>query len=206
MVELHKMIFLDTETSSLNVEEGGVLQISGIIDIYESSKLLKTDSFNIEMGLFADDVVDPVALEKNGIQQSGLHLRTPPRKAFNELKKKLLHHVDQFDKSDKFIALAYAAPFDNSVLRNFWKKNHDEYFGSLFWTPWVDIMSVAMHVLQDQRKGMENFKLATVAQHIGVDIHDEWLHNATYDVHIAREVYYELTGRPIYADPYCVRM
>jgi DNA polymerase-3 subunit epsilon len=184
----HKVIFLDTETTSVNTEEAGVFQISGIIDV--DGKIV--EEINIFTDIFPGDLVDPAALQGNGKNIEEIHSYQYPKKAFVELNEFLGKHCNKFDRFDKLIAIGYNSDFDNRVLRSFFKKNNDQYFGSWFWVPWLDVMQIAAYMYQEQRKDFENFKMSTVAKHLGFNPEQDKLHDALYDIQLTREVYYRL--------------
>jgi len=185
----HKVIFIDTETTSLDTEKCGMIEIAGIIDIDDK----EVDRFYIETNIFQGDLIEKEALEKNGTPLKEIYARQSPIKAYAQLLKVLKKYIDKFDKTDKFIAIGYVADFDNRVLRSFFKKNNDEFYGSWFWTPWIDVFNLAAYMYQDQRKDFENFKLETVARFLGMQIKEERLHDALYDANLTREMYYKLT-------------
>lgn len=184
-----KTIFLDTETTGWNPDKCGVFQIAGVIDI--DGKTI--DEFNIFSSLFDNDLIMSEAFEKNGSSLEKIGQMPPPFKAFLQFTKFLKKHVDQYDKKDKLIAVGYNADFDNRVLRRWFDQNGNKFFGSWFWNPWIDVMNLAIYILQDKRPEIENFKLSTVATFIGLTSKEEDLHNAMYDIKLTRDLYYELT-------------
>lgn len=104
--------------------------------------------------------------------------------------KMLGKYVDKYDKQDKFFLVGYNnASFDNQFLRGFFSQNGDNYFGSWFWSNSIDVMVLASHHLASRRHEMENFKLATVAKFMGINVDDEALHDAFYDIYLTKEVY-----------------
>jgi DNA polymerase III subunit epsilon len=184
----HKVIFLDTETTSANKDRCGVFQIAGIIDINGET----AEQFDIRSNIFPEDLVEEEAFISNGCSLDKLNAYPTPREAFNSFREILRKYVNQYDKKDKFIAIAYVADFDNTVLRNFFLKNGCEFFGSFFWHPWIDVMNLAAYVYQDRRNELENFKMATVAKFLGIGVDQNKCHDAYYDVEIARKMYYSL--------------
>jgi len=184
-----KTIFIDTETTSSNSQTCGLVQIAGIVEI-EGKEI---DRFNINSNIFGDEEISEEALEINGLTMKQIQKFPKPRIAFAKFISQLKKHIDQYNKTDKFIALAYKSEFDNNVLRNWFIRNNDQYFGSWFWNPWIDIMNLAMYILQSERHQLTNFKLITVAEYLGIDLDKRNAHDALYDVELARKVYKEIT-------------
>jgi len=183
-----KTLFIDTETTSHHSSNCGLVQIAGIIEIDGKEK----ERFNINSNIFDDDWVSEEALEINNLTMEQINKFPKPRIAFAKFISVLKKHIDQYNKTDKFIVLAYKSEFDNNVLRKWFIKNNDNYFGSWFWNPWIDIMNLAMYVLQSERHQLTNFKLITVAEHLDINLNDRNIHDALYDVELARKVYKEI--------------
>ena len=98
--------------------------------------------------------------------------------------------MDKFNKKDKFFLVGYNnAAFDNQFLRGFFLQNADKYFGSWFWANTLDVMVLATDYLMDIRPDMENFKLSTVAETLGVQVDGDSLHNALYDIELTKAVF-----------------
>ena len=103
--------------------------------------------------------------------------------------------MDRYDTLDKFHLIAYNAKFDTDHLRAWFAKNGDKFFGSWFWHPPLDVMSFAAIGLMRRRPSLDNFKLLTVAEALGLEIDEERSHDALYDVELAREVFHMLLDR-----------
>lgn len=184
-----KTIFIDTETTGVNPEKCGMIQVSGIIDINE-----KTESeFCFWCSIFDEDewAEDALAINKKTIEE--IYLLPAPRLVFRKFSNILSQYVDPYNPTDKFIAVGYVSAFDNAVLRQWFLKNGNNYFGSWWWNPWIDTMNLAMYMYQDVRGELENFKLKTVAKYAGISVDECELHDASYDIKITRELYYALT-------------
>jgi len=185
-----RVIFIDTETTGIDTENCGVYQIAGIIDIDGEIK----EKFNIFCNIFPGDFIEDGVLKLHGKEKiDKISTYQSPRKAYAQFVSILEKYVDKYDPTDKFISIGYVADFDNRVLRRFFKRNNDEYFGSYFWHPWIDIMNLAAYMYQDKRHLFQDFKLGTVCQYAGIEIGDRPLHDASVDIEITRELYYQLT-------------
>jgi DNA polymerase III epsilon subunit-like protein len=99
--------------------------------------------------------------------------------------------VNKYDKADKFTPLAYNGQFDMDMLRIFFLKNQDNYFGSWFDGCLLDPLPVVRML---DRAGliapMENHRLATVAKML--DVQEGVAHDALSDVRMLYSIYKEL--------------
>lgn len=183
-----KRAFIDVETSGLNPLHHGILEIAIIIDI--DNNVMNT--YSSKVGLNRGDEVNQAALEANGLTEEDIKTFPPAGKVLNEIIEVFQEHVDPYNKLDKYHFLGYNAKFDADFLRNFFYKCGDKYYGSWFWVPPVDVMSLAAERVGDERKKLSNFKLETVARHFGLPIDSGKLHRAMYDIEITRELYMEV--------------
>lgn len=111
---------------------------------------------------------------------------------YHSFKTILDKYVDKFDKSDKFYFIGYNAKFDSDFIRELFLKNKDNFYGSYFFTPIIDVMGICAYkfMLKDIRP--ENFKLGTIARYFKIPVKESDLHDALYDIEITKEVYQKL--------------
>lgn len=184
-----KILFYDIETSGLDSTKHGIIQISGIIDINGEEK----ENFNFFVKLFSDDLIDEAALKIINIDKSDIENFESPIEVHKKLIEILSKHINKYDKLDKFYLCGYNnIKFDDQFLRTFFEKNGDKFFGSFFWSNSIDVIVLATMKLLKYRELMDNFKLKTVAQTLGVDFNVEDLHNSMNDIILTRKVFYEL--------------
>ena len=182
-----KQIFLDTETTGTEERECGVWQIGGIIRCGK-----RTEEFLFECDIFEEDTFDPKATEITGITIEKLETLPDPKDIYQKFTELLGKYVDKFDKTDKFIAINYGAEFDARVLRAWFEKNDDDFFGSWFFHPWVCMMNAVAFRYQNERPDFKNFKLETVLDMLHIRVRDEKLHNALTDAKMAMAIYDKL--------------
>ena len=183
-----KRLYIDIETSGLNAYRNGIIQIAGIIEVDGEEK----ESFDFNMNVFEGDLIEDKALEINNITREQIAEFEDPKIVYSKLIALMKKYVDRYDKKDKFVFVAYNASFDNDFIRHWFKKNSDKYFGAWFWNPYIDVMTIAHHVLGDLRPEMENFKLDTVAKAFNIEINKDELHDALYDISLTRKIYRQL--------------
>lgn len=185
-----KRLFLDLETSGLEVGTHGIHQIACLIETPTGSEEL-----NFKVQPKKGQIVSKEALDLAGLTIEQLREYPSMFEVYHQLTAKLGEYVDKFDKRDKFFLYAYNASFDTQFLRQWFVDNGDNYYGSWFWHPPIDIMTLAAHSLMASRPAMVNFKLGTVAQELGIETNENELHDGLYDVKLAKQVYERITGQ-----------
>lgn len=181
-----KILFFDLETTGLNPGKHGIHQISGEIVINGKS----VESFDFHVRPNEKAVIEDEALKIAGVTRDQVLAYTPMTDVYWKFVNMLAKHVDKFNQKDKFFLAGYNnAAFDNQFLRGFFLQNGDKYFGSWFWSNTIDVMVLATQHLLSERSQLENFKLATVARYFGIDVTEEGLHDALYDIRLTRAIY-----------------
>lgn len=179
-----KQFFCDLETTGTDPSKHGVIQIAGCIVIDGEER----ESFNFRTRPFKGDMVSQEASAVTGINMEQMKEFPAPEKVFGELSAMLGKYVDKFKRTDKFFFVGYNATFDDGFMRRFWDKNGDKYYGSWFWWPPIDVAVLAANKLGDKRSTMPNFKLVTLAEHLGIQAEGS-AHDAGYDIELTRKIY-----------------
>ncbi len=185
-----KTLYIDVETTGLDPKRHGIIQLSGFIVQNDGTRC---NDFNFRMRPFGHQEIDQSALDANGVTREQIMEYEAPEKAFKQFLDILSTQVDKFNSKDKYYFKAYNAPFDSEFVRAFFLNNADKFYGSWFWTPALCIMQLAGWIIPDRAK-MENFKLGTVAAHLGIEVAKEALHDGLYDINLAYEVEQKLIG------------
>jgi DNA polymerase-3 subunit epsilon len=180
-----KYIFCDTETSGLDPSKHALIQIAGLIDIDGEIK----ESFDIRMQPFKNQFLSKESLKVNGLTFEDISKYVKPQEGYNQFIEILSKYVSKFDKSDKFFFVGFNSSFDDTFLRQFFVNCEDQYYGSWFWWPTIDVATFAMEFLKEERSKFPNFKLATVAKSLGIDVDESRLHEALYDSILTRSIY-----------------
>lgn len=186
-----KQVFIDVETTGTNHWQHSCHQISG--GIYIDNVLV--DSFDFKVKPHERSKVEQAALDVGGLQLETI-VNYPHRTVvYPQLIGLLASHCNKFDKTDKYFFCAYNAHFDNAFVRAFFKQCDDNYFGSWFWSNSIDVMVLAGEYLKDVRHEMKDFKLMTVAKHLGIEIDESKLHDGFYDIELTKKVYDIITKK-----------
>lgn len=185
---MSKIIFLDTETTGVEVEKHALVQIGAIIEVDGEVK----EKINLNIAPFPGAEISETALRVIGKTEEELQEYPDGIEQFREFKKVLAKHVDKYDKADKFHFVGYNAVFDDSFLRKFFRRNGDKYYGSYFWWPPIGVAQMAQLTFMDTRATFKSFKLVDVATRMGLDIKAGQLHDALFDVELTRAIFHNL--------------
>lgn len=180
-----KTIYIDTETTGLDPELHDIWQLSGIIEI--DGNVMREFDYRIRPVNF--DSITEEALRVGGITMEELKGFPDARAVLMAFRSVLEMYVDPYDRRDKFTFYGFNAPFDDAMLRAWFKKCGCPYYGSYFWWPAVDVAGLAHTKLMKmgKRQTMPNFKLGTVAEALGITPEGE-LHNALTDIRLTRAI------------------
>ncbi len=186
-----KLFFYDLETTGVKFWKNGIHQISGCIEVDGDVK----EEFNFHVKPNPACVIEDEALEVSGVTLEQINAYPDMNVVYNQIKTMLSKYVNRYNKYDKFFLVGYNnAPFDNQFFRAFFVQNNDNYFGSYFWSSAIDVMVLAANHLKNTRHTMENFKLKTVADTLGVTVDESKLHDAMYDIYLTRAIYRKING------------
>ncbi len=180
-----KLIYIDVETTGIAFPQSGLIQLAGAIEIEGE----KPQTFQYRIQPFPNDIIDEEALSINGITREAMAEYPSPRTVYNKFINLLEKYVDRYDRADKFHFIGYNAIFDSNHLRTWFEKNGDQYFGSWFYFPPIDVMGMAAVHLMSRRAGMKDFKLLTVARELGLKVDEAKAHDARYDVEVTRAMF-----------------
>lgn len=180
-----KKVFLDLETTGVTPGKHGVIEIGAIIEANGEEK-----RFAHRVKPFSTDEIDDSALEIQGVSRESIQAFPEPPEVYLRFIRFLDMIVNKYDRKDKAFLIGYNVTFDQSHLRAWFEKNGNQYFGSYFWFPAIDVAILAAHYLGEKRDELPDFKLGTVCRHFGIDL--ENAHTAAADIEATRELYYRL--------------
>lgn len=177
-----KILFFDVETTGVDYKAHCIHQFAGLLEINGEV----VEEFNLNMAPKEGAEINDDALAISNVTREQLADYPNAVGTMFAFQKTLKKHIDPYGKTDKaFLAGYNNVGFDNLFLRAAWP---DNYFGSFFWSNSLDVMVFASQYLLHDRPNMENFKLGTVAEYLGVEIEGE-LHDALTDVRLTRAIY-----------------
>ena len=189
---MKKLFFYDLETTGTNPGRHGIHQISGEIEI--DGKTVETFDFKVQPNPQAQ--IEDAALAVGGVTREQIMAYPPMGQVYTKLVAMLGKYVNKYDKTDKFHLVGYNnRGFDDNFFRGFFLQNGDNFFGSWFWSDSIDVLVLASTFLADRRAELSNFKLATVAQFLGIDTTAGKLHDASFDIYVTKAVFKHIMSR-----------
>lgn len=183
---MSKLFFYDLETTGTNPGRHGIHQISGEIVI--DGKSVETFDFKVQPNPKAQ--IEDAALAVGGVTREQIMAYPSMGQVYTQLVTMLAKYVNKYDKTDKFHLVGYNnRGFDDNFFRGFFLQNGDNFFGSWFWADSIDVLVLASTFLADRRADLPNFKLATVADFLGIDTTAGKLHDASFDIFVTKAVF-----------------
>lgn len=193
-----KIIYQDVETGGLDPAKSSLLQLSGIVEI--DGKVEETFNF-FPFPIAGDEPIENEAILIHGLDPNAFpDSFENPESVYNKYINLLDKYINKYDSKDKFYFVGYNCNhFDSPFIRYFLLKNHNQYYGSYFWTPTIDLFILYGYASMGQRAIFKDFKLSTVAEALGVQIDRTKAHDALYDCYITRDLFLEyIKEYPIY--------
>lgn len=187
-----QIAIFDLETTGVKFWRNGIHQIGGIVDIDGQ----EVERFDIRLAPNPAATIEQEALDVAGVTLEQVQSYQPMEEGYRQLVGILSKYVNKFDKRDKMYLVGYNnAGFDNNFLRALFTQCGDKYFGSWFYPNCMDVYVMVTPFLMGVRNDMENFKLMTVARTMGIEIDENKLHDATYDIELTRDIFYRIIGK-----------
>ncbi len=180
-----KIFWYDTETTGTDAEKCDIVQLAYIIEIDG----VDVAANSIRMRPHEGAQVDDKALAVNGLDREAIWKEQSQEAGIAQLLQEMTRHVDKFDKKDKFVQAGYNIGFDDKFLRSAFTKLGDEYYGSWFFWPKLDVSAGVARWLLNSGERPENFKLLTLCAHFGIELD---AHDAVNDIAATRELAHKL--------------
>lgn len=176
-----KVFWLDTETTGLNSWKCDIIQLAGLIEIDG----VVVEKLNYRIKPIDFNAIQPKALECNGITLEQLRTFPTATEVYQQFIKVISKYVDKYDKNDKFIIAGQNTNFDIGFVRDFFKKQGDNFFGSYFSYQSLDLLALTIALRYKGILKTENLKLETMAKHFGIEYD---AHDALADIETTRTI------------------
>ena len=185
-----KLLFFDLETTGFYWWRHSIHQIGIMVEIDG----VVVEKIDIKLRPFPGAPIEQEALDACGVTLEQIMGYQSQEAGFKQFREVLRKYVDRYDKTDKFYLVGYNnGKFDNEFLVRLFERNKDTMFYSYFWGNYLDVVVLASQLLIDERVDMPSFKLHRVARTLGIEVDEEKLHDALYDVELTRELYNRIT-------------
>lgn len=203
MILKEKVLWLDVETTGLDPEKNGVVQIAGILELQAPySTYSKCVEFSFQVRPFEGDEVADEALSVNGFSREEIKSFPEPHVVYMELIALLGEHLNS---QEKFTLAGQRVNFDDGFMSSWFQKLGKQFLLPKNWNEFVDFRRrLDLRDLTNflQVTGKETFlntKLTTVSKKLGVSL--EHAHDALSDIRATRECFGILADRLSYQAP-----
>lgn len=189
--ECTNILWVDVESTGFSEHKNDIVQIGGIIEIDGVEK----EEFNFKCRPLNPENISMIAMDIIGkpqgktAEEMKIEVMTylDPKDVYHELLRILGRYIDKWDPKDKFIAGGQNVDFDKRMLRGFFEKQGDKFFGS-----WIE-SNTSLDTLQIAticvKKGKiprpENFKLKTLCNLFGIELK---AHDALEDIRATKDL------------------
>lgn len=180
-----KKFFYDSETTGVNFRQNSIHQLTFWIEI--DGEVL--EKVNLNIAPHPKAIIEDEALKISGVTKEQI-LAYPNQEAqFKVMMEVIKKYVDPFSKGDKLFMIGFKnASFDDDFLKKYFELMNSKFF-LYFYASTIDVSCLAAQYLMNIRSTMPSFKLHRVAKTLGIEVDDEQLHDASYDVYLTREIY-----------------
>jgi len=185
------ILWLDLETTGLDKKIHAIIQISCLVEM--DGQLI--DEFNLFIRPFSGASVSRDALKKNNISIETL--KTDKKYvSYNEAFKTFIEfmekYVNRYKPIEKFVLAGKNVKFDIEFLREFFKRNNDDYYGSWFFYPCIEVESYTAEAIAFENAILNNYKLETLCESMNIELKNA--HDSLLDIKATRELYWKYKG------------
>jgi DNA polymerase-3 subunit epsilon len=179
------IFWFDLETTDNKTHRGGgIWQIAYIIEIDGQVKTRK----EFKMKPFKNDLVNAQSLSVCGVTYEQIMQFESP----SNVLKQILSDITPYKKL--IMGGFNNAIFDNPFFMSWWYKASNEMkindsMLNYFYFDALDVRTIALNKLIEERKNMEYFQQKDVARKLGIQVDESKLHDALYDVELCINIY-----------------
>ena len=169
-IVMSKVLWLDTETSGLDPKVNGIIEIAGILYINDQQRT--TIDLQLNPKTYKRKIkIEKEALKINGYTKKKLKKLPNSVDQFDIFISFLDDLVNKFDKNDKIIIAGYNSRFDTDFLREWFKDNNNDFYGSYFYNYDNDVFAFVKKLwAQEKIVGLQNLKLPTLANYFNIPL------------------------------------
>ena len=177
-----KTLWVDLETTGIDPCDSKIIELAAICNDKVFHEYCIPDYFPIKFHETTEITgITWEFLKENGISEREIYIR------FIVF---LDYIVDKFDKSDKMFFCGFSTKFDSDFIRELFKKNRNNFYGSYFYSAIFDVMSVfAGEAIAGKVDIPENFQLSTLCKEFNIEFK---AHSAIEDIKATIRLYEKL--------------
>jgi len=179
-----KLLFLDTETTGLEPNTHGIVQLSGIIEIDGEVK----EEFDFNCKPFEGQLFTHEALQIIGKTKEEIMAYPEPGIVYALLMKILNKYINRYDKNDKFYLVGQNIKFDYDHMDAWFKRNNNKFFYAYIAYHLIDIIGITMLFTLAGLIKTKNLKLATVAEYYGIEFK---AHDSMEDIRVTKQIFHK---------------
>ncbi len=180
-----KLCWMDTETSGLDSNRNGVIQLAVIIDV-DCGMSVERKEFLMR----PEGEIDEEALAVSGFTRKQIAGFQSEKVVQVQIKKFFMKYVSPYDKSDYFIPAGFNVQFDLGFLAAMWKRQQDNFFYAFFRSAFDVASMVGIWKWMRYINPTLKYKLEDIAKLLNIKV--EGFHNAVVDIEVTREIAYKL--------------
>ena len=189
---MKKILFIDTLTTGMNTERCAIYRLGGI---YTEDGVEK-ERIDLKVRPFENARINDQSLWIGRVDRSIVLTHQRQDEAFAVFAEFLGRHVDIRNAYDKiYLAGFNISAFDVPFIWEWFRRNGNERFRDYFHMQNIDLISIAAFGLMDQRRGMNDFKLESVARELGIDTGDGDTCDCLQNARTALEIFWKLQYR-----------
>lgn len=175
MVELKKILYIDTETGGVDFQNSALIQLSGIIEIDG----IEQERFNFYVKPFGNSIVTDEALQVQGRTFADLATDKyiDEKIVYRDFVAVLDKYIDKYDKTDKFLVAGFNVNFDINMIKALFLRNHNSFLYSYIESASfvLDPMQIVTFLQEAQvLPKLANNKLGTLCEYFNIkfEAHD----------------------------------
>ena len=184
-----KVLWIDTETTGLDPDKHGIIQLAMIVDI--DGQIKGKETFTM---CPTGRASTKEALEVNGYTQEQIRGFELWENVYHKVTEFMSRFVDKFKKEDKFILGGQNVGFDCDMMKSWF-----EYCDDKYWFSWVKagayidtLPTVTFLQWQGKVPILKSRKNSELCKHFGIALDNA--HDAMADIEATRAVAYKMKG------------
>lgn len=181
---MNKLFYYDIETTGFSHHKNAIHQIAAIIEIKGKIK----EKIDIRLRPFDGAEIEPAALEVGRVTEQIIQGYPEPEKGFKILTKTLRKYFKKPYDKQLFERIGFCNHrFDDRFFTILFSRYGDDLSGYFQGT--IDVHPLVKSYFCRNFISTDNMKLHSVAKTLGIEVNNDKLHDASYDVELTRSIH-----------------